>query len=150
MYKDTQTIKLKDITLKNKTLSLAQPLNTNRIKWLVREYGADFIENIAIWAYKYANNPKHYFARLISKARWEETRETALRYLEKIAKATEIIKKIPKLYLGKAIKVVKQFKNSVSIADSCSDYPEPLKEFLKRTKNYQYKNRDIVYIHKEV
>lgn len=92
---------LYEIELPKEVLDLAKnKAFHNRYKWLQREYGVEFMLQVAEMAKRLGSNPVHYFATLCSKANIDRTRQTIKEYYAKAKAIAEVIKTRPTVFKG--------------------------------------------------
>jgi hypothetical protein len=130
---DKQKVLLKDIELPIEISSLVQnPIYNNRYKWLIREYGLDFMLRVAKFARACGKNHQRFFATLCSKANIQKTIETITKYYKKAESIARVIKERPEVFHGFVYKnILKMPIDKInSLLARSSDAINPSKTFV--------------------
>ena len=102
---------------------------------LAREYGADFLENVAIYCLANANNVVALFSKMLSSG--EKLKLTIDNFKHKVEAVKEIIKKLPTVYSGFIYKTYNKIGNHINnILAQCSDTKNISATFIWKCTDY--------------
>ncbi len=113
------------------------PVYNNRYKWLLREYGEEWLLTVAKMA-KLGRQPQRLFAKMCSKLNEGLTNETVTKYLDKGKAVARALKERPTVYAGWLYKNFKRVgTKSIDIAlKRSSDSPNAGASFVQMIKEY--------------